>query len=1163
MTTSQQPLPSNSAPQSEGALSKLSVESNSSKPADGEAFPLQYRGVQYGALTSSRSTIQWFYNLPVRRKHLIALFASEVISVLGLVGVSSALIVLGGRAQLANQAASEAAVTEMAYNIKVNGMGFGFRGQSDNPAIINAAINHNAGVALSRDEKNQLRELLRNELRSRQIEYATLVGKDMRVIANANADRAGKPFDPVGLVTKVFSNPQQLKASALVSRSELETESVPGAKELDGQNVLIRYVVTPVRNPRTNEVIGALVSGDIAKRSIVEDTLAALDNGYSAVYFRQPGGNFELATSLKLGDQTDLSRAQSNVPLPDTSLLQQASNNLKPGMRAGEPVTQRLTLDGHEYTVAAEALPDASGKPIAVLVRGTSETGLNQLLMRILLLQLGIATITIIADILLSGLLSRAIVRPLKKLQEAARQFAEGERSVRAEVFAVDEVGELSAAFNELADDVTASEQNLVEQYRRQQEAAKRAQLMTEITVRIRRSLDIDEILKTSVDGVRQLLQVDRVLIYRFNSDFKSGMITAESVGDGWLRAFGQTIYDPLTPATLERYRAGRISTMENLATAALSRCHCEILERLEVQANMVAPIIAGEDLIGILCAHQCSGPRQWTTEETELMQQLATQIGYGLSQAMVLQQQSLSATRERQLNGIVSKMRESLDQTTIQQTVVTEARAALAVDRVIVYLFDQNWAGKVVAESVDSQYPIALGANIADPCFADGYVEKYRQGRVQATENIFEANLTECHLKQLKPFEVKANLVAPILVGGKLKGLLVAHQCSGPRAWKDLDITFFKQIAIQFGFALEQAELFSQREKARLETEALSEERQQQKEALQMQLLTLLSEVEGATRGDLTVRADVTAGDIGTVADFFNSIVESLRQIVTKVKQSANQVNASLGQNEGAMRHLAEEALRQAEETTRTLDSIEQMTYSIRAVADSAQQAAEIARNASLTAEVGGSAIDRTVQNILSLRETVGETAKRVKRLGEASQQISKVVSLINQIAMQTNLLAINAGIEAARAGEEGQGFAVVAEEVGELAARSASATQEIEKIVENIQRETSQVVEAMEQSTAQVVEGTHLVEDAKQSLNQILEVSRQIDELVQSISDATISQVQTSETVSRLMKEIAQVSERTSSSSRQVSTALRQTVEVAQELQESVETFKVGAEV
>jgi twitching motility protein PilJ len=203
---------------------------------------------------------------------------------------------------------------------------------------------------------------------------------------------------------------------------------------------------------------------------------------------------------------------------------------------------------------------------------------------------------------------------------------------------------------------------------------------------------------------------------------------------------------------------------------------------------------------------------------------------------------------------------------------------------------------------------------------------------------------------------------------------------------------------------------------------------------------------------------------------------------------------------------------------------------------------------------------MEQTVSSIVQLRETVAETAKKVKRLGESSQQISKAVSLINQIALQTNLLAINASIEAARAGEEGRGFAVVAEEVGQLAAQSATAAKEIEQIVEAIQQETANVVEAMEVGTAQVVQGTRLVEKTKQSLGKIVEVSRQIDQLLQSISQATVSQANTSKTVTKLMQEIAKVSERTSNSSRQVSSSLQETVEVARQLQESVGTFKVA---
>jgi methyl-accepting chemotaxis protein PixJ len=464
---------------------------------------------------------------------------------------------------------------------------------------------------------------------------------------------------------------------------------------------------------------------------------------------------------------------------------------------------------------------------------------------------------------------------------------------------------------------------------------------------------------------------------------------------------------------------------------------------------------------------------------------------------------------------------------------------------------------GVVVAESGTDNWPKMLGVQIDDPYFKEHYLESDRNEQVQAVADIHQDQSlknADSYMQLLEKFAVKSHLIVPILAQEKLLGLLIAHHCETPRVWQQPEIDLFQQIATQVGYALEQAKLLEEIEKVRNVTISGSDE------TLQQQLLQLLNDVEGAARGDLTVRADVTAGEIGTVADFFNSIVESLRDIVTQVKQAAIHVNSAIGSNEGAIRHLAEEALTQAAEINRTLDAVDQMTQSMKAVAESAEKAAFIANHAAHTATNSGHAMDLTVQNILSLRETVGETAKKVKRLGESSQQISRVVSLINQIAIQTNLLAINAGIEAARAGEEGQGFAVVAEEVGELAVRSAAATQEIEQIVENIQRETSEVVQAMEIGTTQVVEGTRIVEEAKQSLSEILDVSSQIDSLVQSISTATASQVETSQSVSQLMKDIAAISQRSSDSSRQVSESLQQTVDISQQLQETVEAFKVS---
>ena len=924
---------------------------------------------------SRTSSLKWFYDLPVERKQFLGSFVSELLAVLGIVGVGTWLIVSGGRAQLREQAKSELAATEVNYNIKIDQMGFGFRGQSDNAAIIEAARSDAQGEEIDPEVRDRVRAILTNEIQARNIEYATLVGRDLKIIASANANRVGQTFNPNDLVSQVLADPEQLKTTEIVTWGELQKESPPLPEGFADSDALIRYTVTPVTPLDGQTVLGVLVSGDIinGKLTIAEKTLEEFGTGYSGVY-QYSDEEFTLATSLDRDARNE--EEEVNAEINDRALLEAAVANPE------EVITQRVSQGYRTYTTAAIALTDINNNPVGVLVRGTPETALNELLGNSLQLQLLVAALAIVLNFILSKLLGGTISKPVVALQKTTDEFARGNRQTRAEVWADDEIGQLARTFNAMAD-------NLNTQTLRQKKETERDRTIAQITTRIRESLDRDRIFEITVNRTREALQVDRTLIY----------------------------------------------------------------------------------------------------------------------------------------------------------------------------LFDENWQGTIVAESVLDAWPEALGARIADPCFAQNYAEKYQQGRVQATNDILNADLTDCHRNQLKPFSVRANLVAPIVVDEQLLGLLVSHQCSGPRDWQANDIEIARAIAIQLGYALEQAELLRQREQARQVAEASSEERRQQQEALQLQLINLLGDIEGAASGDLTVRADVTAGDLGTVADFFNSIVESLRQIVTQVKQSATQVNASLGENEGAIRQLSLEALKQAQDTTRTLDSVEEMTASIQSVAHSARQAAEVARTASTTAQTSTDAMDRTVENILNLRETVAETAKKVKRLGESSQQISRVVSLINQIALQTNLLAINAGIEAARAGEEGQGFAVVAEEVGELAERSAGATKEIERIVENIQLETAQVVEAMEQSTAQVVEGTHLVEDTKHSLGEIVEVSRQIDELVQSISSATVSQAQTSQAVSQLMQQIAQVSERTSRSSSQVTDSLRETVEIARQLETSVGTFKLDS--
>ena len=785
-------------------------------------------------------------------------------------------------------------------------------------------------------------------------------------------------------------------------------------------------------------------------------------------------------------------------------------------------------------------------------------------------------------------LLYRAIIRPVKQLQQDTQMFALGARDMRAEVSAADEIGKIAQQFNLLADGVDAADLLISNQTRQRDVEVKRTRLVGQIAgSRVRTEQELNEVFEQAVQGAKAILDADRVVVYRFHHDW-SGYISAEAVAPGLPIAFGDNIEDACISADLiESYQKGRIVANKDVLSAGFHPEHMKLMHKLQIKANLVTPILKDNRLYGLLVAHHCASTHDWQPHEIDFLKELAIQVGLSLDRVAFLSQKNAEAERAQQLYQISLRIRNALTHEEVYNTIVRNVRETLQTDRAIVYLFDEHWKGKIVSESVVQQYPAALGTTIADPCFAEKYVEKYQQGRVQTLEDIYKAGLTDCHLAQLEPFKVRANMVAPILAGSKLHGLLVTHQCSRTRLWEPTEINFFKEIAAQIGLALDRVDVLQQLQRSRQQAEQLAdeqlhlrqqaeqlteeqrqsrqqaeqlaEEQRQQKESLQQQLLTLLDQVEGAASGNLTVRADVTDGEIGTVADFFNAIIESLRQIVVRVKQSATHVNIALGENEITIQQLALEAFKQSEDITQTLSSVDQMTASIQAVAESAHKAAIVTRTASTTAEASQMAIDVTVNSIFELRETMSETAHKMKRLGESSQAISKVISLINQIALKTNMLALNAGIEAARAGENGLGFAVVAEEVGELATQSTSATQEIEQLVDDIQLGTRQVIEAMEQSTVQMVEGTRLVEDARQNLGQLRQLSQQTDHLVQSISEATISQTQISQAVMGLMQDLAQVSQRTASSSQNVTASLQQTVGIAHALQLSVSTFKV----
>jgi twitching motility protein PilJ len=771
------------------------------------------------------SSLVWFYDLPVGRKQLATLIASEFLS-LSLVGFGALLVGQSLQNQLFKQAQSEVSVMDINYNIKINQMGFGFRGQSDNAAVISAANLYNNKEAMPAPLKDQVKKILENEIKARKIEYATLVGTDAKVIVNANGDRSGQEFNPNNLVSDILKDPSQIKATAIVSADDLKKEAPPLPEGFTPTDSLIRYTATAVKDPASQKVIGVLISGDIVnqKTPIVDNTIKALAKqdadkkglgGYGAVYYRKPSGEFMMATAL---EQADFGLGKPNLPISGAA----AEDLLKRAATApnGQPVTGRVLVGETYYTMSARAVPsrivetEKGAVPqygevaTGILVRGTPETEMSDLL-KSTWIALGISSIIVILlDMLLARLLDRAIVKPVTSLIPIAKRFTSGDRKVRAEIFSEDEIGELTRSFNTMADSIAASEQELAQ----------------------------------------------------------------------------------------------------------------------------------------------------------------------------------LAITKGEEMN------------------------------------------------------------------------------------------------------------------------------------------------------------------KQRRETETLQQE-----------VMKLLLEIEGTQKGDLTIEAKVTDGVVGSIADAFNATLRKLRNLVQEVKETAFQAESLAKASEQSVEKFSTAALAQSDGIAQALEAVEENTQSIVQVAKSAQDAADVARQAAIAAREGDLKMDRTVNSIKAIRSTVAATSKKMKQLAESSQEVSQIVAIISGISEKTNLLAFNASIEAARAGENGQGFRVVADEVRRLADRVTDATREIQLLVNNIQNETTEVLKAMEVGTSEVVAGTQSVEETRDTLKDLAELSQTIDRYLQTISMSTISQTQASQKVNEIMENANMIAQTTATDTQSVVSSLQVLVGVVDDLQDSVRQFRL----
>jgi twitching motility protein PilJ len=345
-----------------------------------------------------------------------------------------------------------------------------------------------------------------------------------------------------------------------------------------------------------------------------------------------------------------------------------------------------------------------------------------------------------------------------------------------------------------------------------------------------------------------------------------------------------------------------------------------------------------------------------------------------------------------------------------------------------------------------------------------------------------------------------------------------------------------------------------------RAEAERLEREAQHTNDRNQAAILRLMNELQEVADGDLTVQATVTEDITGAIADSVNYTVEELRNLVARINITAELVAEASATARTVASGLQLASEQQSREIRETGEAVLRMAAQINEVSASASESALVARQSLGAAEQGRRAVQNAIAGMDGIRDQIQQTAKRIKRLGESSQEIGEIVELISDITEQTNVLALNAAIQAASAGEAGRGFTVVAEEVQRLAERSAEATRQISALIRTIQADTQDAVAAMERSTQGVVAGTRLSDDAGNALAEIGRVSTQLAELIEDISRTTSDQASSAGTVAHSIQRILLVTEQTSEGTQQTAGSILQLAELARELKNSVSRFRVG---